>query len=146
MKKIYSAERKNVKELIEVYKAAYHIEHPERINGFAGLCMNYGDIYVTDKIADRMDVNEKFKEFVHKSLEEFKTDEYGEISENDWDNNIEDKWIAGGRDLFGRYPSPEIADSGKPEDYIKIRFYHGNTYVYYDSDLEVELMELAKKK
>ena len=146
MKKIYSAERKDPKDVLEACKAGYHIEHPEQINGFVGLCMNYGDIYVTDQIADRMNWQQEFKEFVLKSLDDFKNDEYGDVSDNDEYNNIEDKWIAGGWDLFGRYPSPKISSSGKPYDYIKIRFYHGNTYVYYDSDLEFELMELAKKK
>ena len=146
MKKIYSAERKDPKVVLEACKVGYHIEHPERINGFAGLCMNYGDVYVMDDIARRMDSFQQFKDFVLKSLDDFRHDKYGDISDNDESNNIEDKWIAGGWDLFGRYPWPEISSSGKPYDYIKIRFYHGNTYVYYDSDLEFELKELAKKK
>ena len=142
MKKIYSAERKDPKDILGACKAGYHIEHPERINGFAGLCMNYGDIYATDQIADRMNWQQKFKEFVLKSLEDFKNDEYGDISDTDEYNNIEDKWIAGGWDLLGRYAFYIREGTRLPCDYIKIRFYHGNTYVYYDSDLEFELMEL----
>ena len=121
----------------ETLQNGYGIEHPEKIAGYGAFFMNYGDICVSDRIAFRMDHNEEFRNFVMDSLRSFQKDDYGQISRNDYDENVESKWIlGGGGEMFGRYPytPPSTKNQPVPESIIKIRTYEHNTYILYDSE------------
>ena len=141
MKKIISAGKINPEEIHENLKKGYGMEHPERVSGYAGFFINYGDVYASDQIAYGMECNKEFRDFVLQSIQDFKSDEYGMISNSDYFENVEDKWLAGGGRLFGRYPYGEFRKYNEyemPEDFIKIRYYFGKTYVMYDSELDSE--------
>ncbi len=114
----------------------YRIKHPEKICGYNSFFMNYGDIIVSDRIAFRMDHSEEFRNCIFVWLHEFQNDKYGLISHNDYDCNMEDKWISDGGDLFSRYAYSwkTIGDKTAPEEFIKIRKYKDNTYILYDSE------------
>ena len=123
----------------ETLQKGYGTKHPEKIHGYAAFFMDYGEVKASDHVAYGMEHNRDFREFVYASIRSFKNDDYGLISDSDWDNNIEDKWISGGYDLMGRYAYGTA--QGKrhgplPERIIKIRYYRGTTYVLYDAEFD----------
>ncbi len=115
------------------------IKHPEKIHGYAGFFMNYGEVKASDAVAALMEKDEEFRSFVHGSFRAFRNDDYGCISESDRDANIEDKWLCGGYELFGRYPYGPLQETGRicgplPKHSIRIRYFKGTTYVLFDSE------------
>ena len=96
MKTIIRKKQQDPRTIHESLQKGYGIPYPEKISGYAAFFMKYGDIIVSDSIAARMEINEDFRRFIFSSLQRFQNDDYGLISSDDWDNNIEDKWIAGG--------------------------------------------------
>ncbi len=121
----------------ENLQKGYGIEHPERISGYAAFFMSYGDIIVSDRVAEVMDRNESFRDFVMTSLRAFQADKYGQISMSDYNENIELKWLAGGGDLFGRYAYGRVEDvfgQMMPQEFIKIRVFKDSTFILYDSE------------
>ena len=137
MKKIISAVKTDPEKIHESLKTGFGLEHPEKINGYVGFFVNYGDVYVSDDIAQRMECNKDFSDFIYRSIHDFQNDSYGVISSGDDYLNVENKWIAGGGPLFGRYPYGAVREVNGyqiPADFIKIRYVDRNTYVSYDSD------------
>ena len=137
MKTIIKKKQIDPRAIHESLQKGQGIEHPERISGYAAFFMSYGDIIVSDLVAGAMARDERFRDFVMTSLQEFQGDDYGMISVEDYYCNIEDKWIAGGGDLFGRYSygkNIKIDRYDIPEAIIKIRMYKDNTFILYDSE------------
>ncbi len=137
MKTIIRKKQQDPKAVHENLQKGYGIKHPEKTSGYAAFFMNYGDIRVSDKVAGLMDRRPDFRAFIQSSIQAFQNDQYGHISWHDHEENIEDKWIAGGYELFGRYAFGRVHESdgfAMPDEYIKIRYYHGNTYVLLDSE------------
>lgn len=139
MKTIIKKKQQDPKAIHESLQKGYGIEHPERISGYAAFFMNYGDISVSDNVDHDMAHFPEFRDFVLSSLHDFQNDEYGYVSRSDYYENIEDKWIAGGFEIFGRYAYGAFRREGggkqeMPGSFIKIRYYHGNTYILYDSE------------
>ena len=139
MKKIMSARKIDPAEIHENLKNGFGIEHPEKINGYVGFFVNHGDVFASDDVAWRMEHNKDFNDFVVQSIRDFKNDHYGMISDSDYYLNVEGKWIAGGDNLFGRYPFGAFRKYDEyemPGEYIKVRYYEGKTYVMFDSELD----------
>ena len=148
MKKIMESKKRDAAAFHRSLQKGYGIEHPERVSGYAGLCFNIGDVYASDRIADRMERSAEFRGFVLDCIRRFSADDYGDISEYDHDNNVEGKWIAFGDDLFARYPFGTTV-SGKgtqiPKEVLKVRYISGRTYVLYDSDLDTMINEVKSE-
>lgn len=138
MKKIKESEKMNPEARHRTLQKGYGIEHPERINGYAGLFFHIGDVYASDWIAERMECSEQFREFVLQSLDRFSNDDYGDISESDHDENIEVKWISCGWPLFARYGYMIDRGNGKEvlETVIKIRRLKDATTVMEESEMD----------
>ena len=138
MKKIREAKKLNREARHRELQRGYGIEHPERINGYAGLFFTLGDVYVSDWVADWMDQSEEFRTFVFRSLERFENDDYGDISALDHDDNIECKWLSCGWPLFGRYG--QMSDWGNGEQVIntviKIRRLENATTVMEEKEMD----------
>ena len=113
------------------------IEHPERIAGYAGFFYEPGDVYAITHIARYMEY-ERFRVFVEVSLKRFEKGDFGDISGNDNDENIENRWLFGIDRLFGRYGFylyDSSKGSGRSYDIvICIRKHQGNTWITSDSD------------
>ena len=148
MKTIISKKPQDSKAIHENLQKEYGIGHPEKTSGYAAFFMNYGDICASDEITGWMDRNPDFREFILSSIREFQNDQYGHISWRDYEENIEDKWISGGYELFGRYAFGRVHESdglAMPDEYIKIRYYHGNTYILIDSEPDWLILDSVKK-
>ena len=128
----------------ETLQKGYGVKHPEKIHGYAGFFMDYGEVKASDAVAALMEEDRDFNLFVHTSFQRFQKDDYGRISESDRMDNIEDKWLDGGRELFGRYPYGPVEDTERvycrlPKNSIKIWYIHGTTYVLFDSESDWQI-------
>jgi len=148
MKTIIRKKAQDSKAVHETLQKGNGVKHPERISGYAAFFMNYGDVRVSDKVANWMDRRSDFREFIQSSIQAFQNDQYGHISWRDHEENIEDKWISGGYELFGRYAFGKVHETDGfaiPDAYIKIRYYHGNTYILFDSEPDWLILDEEKK-
>ena len=138
MKKIREAEKLDWEARHQELQRGYGVEHPERIHGYAGLFFTLGDVYASDWIAKLMDQSEKYRAFVFQSLERFENDDYGDISENDHEENVEVKWLSCGWPLFGRYGYKTVRGNGKEVflSVIKIRRLENVTTVMEESEMD----------
>ena len=138
MKKIKEAEELDREARYQALQKGYGVEHPERIHGYAGLFFDLGDVYASDWVAEWMDQSEGVRAFVFQSLERFENDDYGDISENDHDENVEVKWLSCGWPLFGRYGYKTVRENGKEVllTVIKIRRLKNVTTVMEESEMD----------
>ena len=138
MKKIKEAEKMDRAARHQALQKGYGVEHPERIHGYAGLFFTLGDVYASDWVAKWMDQSEIFRAFVFQSLERFENDDYGDISENDHDENVEVKWLSCGWPLFGRYGQMSDRYNGEQvlNAVIKIRRLKNVTTVMEESEMD----------
>lgn len=138
MKKIINKEATQTPQLTyEQLQKGYGTKHPEKISGFMAFSFRLGNVFASDKVAARMEINPAFQEFVFSSLQSFQNDNYGYISQLDEEGNVEAKWLSGGGDLFGRYAYGKMNTQkgvAMPEEYIKIRMYKNDTYILFDSE------------
>ena len=100
--RIRRAEKKDPEKIHSALQNGLRIDHPEKINGYAGYFFDLGDVYASGYIAGQMN-DEEFRTFVMESLKQFDKGEYGDISRNDRDENIENRWMFGISNQFGRY-------------------------------------------
>ncbi len=153
--RIRKAEKKDPGQIHRGLQKGFRIEHPERITGYAGFFFESGDVYASGYVAKQMDI-EEFRSFVMDSLRRFDKGDYGQISRNDEDENIENRCLFGIDRLFGRY-GYRFPDCGRTEkdpfdEVICIRKHEGNTWVTADSEadwflfLEDEHLEMIKDK
>ena len=148
MKTIIKKATRNPQDIHNSLQQGFGIAHPEKISGYAGFFINYGGIIASDLIYSAMDQN-SFREFVYTSIRDFQDDKYGLISESDYINNIESKWLPGGGPLFGRYAYGRVFEEygqSMPMDIIKIRMYQDNTYILFDSEPDWMIKEFLLEK
>ncbi len=139
MKKIISAGVVDPREIHEKLKKGYGLEHPERVNGYRGFFVSYGNVYVSDDVAVRMEHSKEFSDFVYQSFRDFQNDSYGMIANFDHDENVECKWLGGAAPVLGRYPYGPLRNLhgyAMPETFIKIRSHGDNTYIMFDAELD----------
>lgn len=125
----------------------YRVKHPERIKGCASFFFETGDVFVSGSIVQFWDV-EEFREFVLRSLRAFEKQDYGDISMDDIERNIENRYLFGG-DLFGRYGyyfEGESEGKERYDDVIRIRTWKGNIWISNDSEPDLFLLLKADSK
>ena len=153
--RIRRAEKRDPEKIHSALQKGLRIEHPEKIKGYAGYFFDLGDVYASGYIAGQMD-DERFRAFVMDSLKRFDKGKYGDISRNDLDENIENRWMFGIDRLFGRY-GYDLTDGEKERkspyfEVICIRMHDGNTWITCDSEadwflfLEEEHLKLIRDK
>ena len=119
----------------------YGTEHPEKIHGYAGFFFETGNVYVSGTIVQFWYV-ERLRDSVFHALSLFEQKDYGEISEGDLTQDIENVYLFGG-DVFGRYGYYWEDDRQKNERFdevFRIRTWKGNTWISYDSDPDLFLL------
>ena len=138
MKKIKEAKKLDWEARHQELQRGYGVEHPERIHGYEGLFFTLGDVYASDAVVKFMEWSEDFRAFVFQSLGRFAHDDYGDISENDHDENVEMKWLSCGWPLFGRYGYKTVRGNGKEVllTVIKIRRLKNVTTVMGESEMD----------
>ena len=144
MKKIREAEKIDWEERRRELQRGYGIEHPERINGYAGLYFTIGDVFASDLVANRMGWDDEFRGFVLASIQRFSEDDYGDICYSDYLENVESKWIAFGGDLFARYTHGSVDSRNGSQiarEALKVRYMKGCTYILFDSELDSVISE-----
>ena len=122
--------------------ALHLIKHPERINGYSGVVFGTGDVFVSEAVGRRMGIKE-FKEFVFNSLMMFGREKYGEISSDAEELNGENRWLGNGDYVFGRYGyffDNRYQGKKQYDEIIRIRMWKGNTWVTYDSEMDLFLL------
>ncbi len=148
MKKIMSAKKIDWEERHKSLQSGYGIEHPERIHGYAGLFFTVGDVYASNRVANRMESDDAFRAFVLDSVRRFSEDDYGDISFSDYLDNVESKWIAFGDDMFARYTfGSAVSRNGSQiaREALKIRYIKGCTYIMLDSELDSLISEMHEE-
>ena len=85
----------------------------------------------------------EFKEFVFNSLMMFGREKYGEISSDAEELNGENRWLGNGDYVFGRYGyffDNRYQGKKQYDEIIRIRMWKGNTWVTYDSEMDLFLL------
>ncbi len=139
MKTIIKKQQREPRAIHESLQKGYGIEHPERISGYAGFFFDLGDVIVSESVAQRMALVPAFHEFVYSCIRDFQQDKYGYVSNFDYGENVELKWLAGGGNLFARYAYGRMREENgvpTPEEYIKVRIYQDSTYFLFDSEYD----------
>ena len=153
--RIQKNDKRDVGQIHRNLQKGLRVEHPEKIMGYAGFFFDLGDVYASGFIAEQMDF-EEFRSFVFDSLKRFNKGDYGQISQNDNDENVENRCLFGINRLFGRYgfyfPDCRRKNSDPYDEVICIRKLEENTWVTEDSEadwflfLEDEHLKLIKDK
>lgn len=75
---------------------AYRIENPENIQGYCGhfnFC--FGEIWVDETVKEIIEKNPIFENVLDELLSKFGFDDYGEITVNEKDTNMENRYFWG---------------------------------------------------
>ncbi len=145
MIKLLNGSKTDKESIHKALQKGYGIEHPERISGYVGFFFNPGDVYVSDGVAEWIKESDAYN-FILESLKRFEREDYGHISESDKSENAENRWLWGTDHIFGRYgykPIPLEGGDVQYQDFIKIRFLRGNTFVLFDSEMDDEITRFA---
>ena len=111
------------------------IQHPERILGFVGLFFDTGNVYASGELASDMSKSPRFGAFILEILRRFSKEDYGDISENDFQDNGEVRWLGGGGRLYGRYACGKSSwHEDRVSSYICVRQHQGYMWVTYESE------------
>jgi hypothetical protein len=100
-----SAEVPDKEKIIATAKKGYGIEHPEKIQGFAGTFLfTLGDVYVTHEIDNITHESPSFGDELRFCMSRLMLDDYGLISEDEEEGNLENKYMFGHSvGQYGRY-------------------------------------------
>lgn len=105
MKFFYQYPIPDAEKIHDVTSKAYGIKNPERINGYAGAFLfRIPDVYVSDKISQRIDTCPWFADILMDMLKRFSKDDYGFVTQFESDNNCETRYFGFSSSwMIGRY-------------------------------------------
>ena len=118
------------------------VKHPEWINGWQGLFFGTGDVFVSDEVAGMMKLR-SFREFIRESLDHYERGEYGEVSRETENLNIENRWLSGGDLVMGRYGYNYDYHHPKGpqfDEILRIRSWKGSLWITFDSEPDLFLL------
>ena len=149
MFKLLEGKKRDPKQIHEALQKGFGVKHPENVAGYANFFYELGDVYVTDGIYQRMKGVSEFHDFVMQSIQRFEKADYGEISDSDYYENMDNRWMFGIPRQYGRYGFRWIKsfdNTMRFQENIKIRKWGRNTYVMYESELDTEADLLSQEK
>lgn len=92
----YNPPARDTQKCLEQVKAAYGIEHPEKINGFTGaFILTLPEVYLSDELYNKLKECPSLETELNRILNAIHKEEYGDISDEDRDYNGEQRWLAG---------------------------------------------------
>ena len=112
----------------EALSAGYRVKHPERISGYGRFLFSPGDVYISDSLDYWVARDANLRPFLMNCLARFNNEDYGDISQDDIQENGENLWLGNGSYMFARYPYKK--------NMIKIRTLPRFTYICYDSEFD----------
>ncbi len=91
----------------QVYKGCqqgYGIKRPDKISGFMGFFYRLPDIFVYGKLETWLEHNENLEDELKSFINRFKAEDYGFVTRNEYDANVENRWLCGScKRSIGRY-------------------------------------------
>lgn len=105
MKLFYQEPKPDAGKIHDTVSKAYGIQTPERINGYEGAFLfHIPDVYVTNRIAQRMAVNTTTADELKQMLNRFHKDDYGFVTKFEDDCNGETRYLSFSSSwMIGRY-------------------------------------------
>lgn len=74
----------------------YKIENPERIQGYTGYFnFHFGEIWIDELIEEIIKKDAKFETLLEELLKRLRSNDYGDISQDDKDLNMENRYFFG---------------------------------------------------
>lgn len=141
MKLFYQDKRQiDHQEVHEAVKKAYGIEHPERIQGYAGVFMfSLLDVYISDRLERLLDADPQLPAQLMEIIKRFKREDYGEAFSDEVDNNIERRYFG----FSSRYMSARYETR---HGLIVFEFFHDMALLYFvDEDISTIREEQEEK-
>ncbi len=109
----------------EVYTACrkgYGVKQPDRILGFNGFFYSLDDIYLYGKLEGIVENNSKLSDELKGFIDRFLKEDYGFVTENEYDNNSENRWLCGScSHSIGRYMFKESLYGGIVLEFLNDR-------------------------
>ena len=108
MKLFYQMPKHDPQKTHEAVSKGYGTQTPERTLGYAGAFLfHVPDVYISDRIASRLELNPTFKDDLFKMLERFCNDDYGFVTFSEHYDNGETRYLCGSSTwMIARYGSP----------------------------------------
>ena len=105
MKLFYQEPKPDARKIHDTVSEAFSIQTPERINGYEGAFLfHITDVYVTDRIAQRMDLNTTTADELKQMLNRFQKGDYGFVTQFEFDCNAETRYLSFSSSwMIGRY-------------------------------------------
>lgn len=106
MKLFYTSKKRDAELMHKAAQAGYHMEHPEKVGGFAGAFLfTAPDFYVTDRIYNWVSENVDLRQDIQMMIRKFAAEDYGVVSQGEHMENAEMRYVAfGDCGMVGRYP------------------------------------------
>lgn len=107
MKLFYQEPQPNAKKIHKCLSKGYGIKHPENISGYAGTFLfRVPDVYLSDKVANRLERNEKASEELMSMITRLHKNDYGFVTDFEQECNIETRYFSYSPSwMIGRYSS-----------------------------------------
>ncbi len=105
MKLIYHDERipATYDEVYERCQKGYGVKRPDRVSGFMGFFFRLSDVYAVGRLAKWAEDNPKVEEELNAFIRRYKAGDYGFVSRDEHDNNVENRWLCGSCIGVARY-------------------------------------------
>ena len=135
------SKQKSYEQVVEACQKGYGIKHPERISGFDAFFYRLDDIYLYGKLETWVENNPELENELNVFIKRFLQEDYGFVTGDEQDNNIENKWLCGScRWTIGRYyfEKKELRHFGG----IVLEFLRNRGFLY---SIEEDMSEIYKE-
>ncbi len=97
MRLFYHDETKplSYEQVVEGCRKGYGIKHPERVSGFNAFFYRLMDIYLCGELETWVEQNPELEQYLNEFIERFKREDYGFVTRDEADLNLENKWLCG---------------------------------------------------
>ena len=105
MKLFYQDEKPDFRKIHDITSQGYGIQSPEKIHGYAGVFLfTLLDVYLSDRLEQVIDDNPELADVLQNLLKMFKKEEYGDISRDEEELNVEQRYLGGSHNyMIARY-------------------------------------------
>ncbi len=89
------SKQKSYEQVVEACQKGYGVPHPERISGFDAFFYRLDDVYLCGKLETWVQNNPKLENELNGFIKRFMKEDYGFVTRDEEDNNLENKWLSG---------------------------------------------------
>ena len=120
---LWKSETYDAADVRDKVAAGYHIEDPEKIQGFNGYFgFTFGDVYISEDLSDILKNDPSLEREIVAAMDRFRSFDYGDASKDEKELNAENRLFFGiNAQLTGRYKTPfgtiriYVPDNGRTE-------------------------------